>query len=546
MEEMFEDEKYQKIVKDYKETNNIRGTAKKNQVSIVKVRRVLITEGLWSSPSSEAVKKLWEDGLTAKEIADALQMSLKSVQAYMPYSRGAYGESETSDSMRSKNYRERCKDTFQTQVLYGYAKDTNDDLMMEIKRANNKMYNSFSFVPERALRLRLELIGSEVEKRPEIGLYGKAESNISRTVLVPATMNFHALHFLIQKAFGWRNKQPHHFGLTRNEFMWITNDYFRTYEQLCGVYFRFPIEKGWDKMADKYWNDDYTGKESFSTWLKGKYCGPYSYLGYYDHYCENALAVRRFRKKHRYKDVYMPVMYDDNKPIMRNVKICTDTSTVNMVNKVMNFDQELNYLCERLQVCCVITVKDRIDGDPRDIAGKAAVSNMVCHYQTRKKAKAILSHVAYMREQMKDSRNMNLGREKAWDAYQDYILRSTPETKPVSDMVIYHYGNDWSVRVTCEEVYYEQENGDGFCDRNGNSVEKEMKQYLTDYIMKEVPVCLLKDGLSVMDDMEGVKEYCSFLRVYFDMEKSAERDACRNRGRKYGWSPKDVDLRRIL
>ena len=541
-------EKYQKIVEDYKKTKNIRGTAKANQVSIVKVRRILITEGLWSSPTSEKVKTLWEQGLTAKEIADKLQIPLKNVQAYIPYSRGAYEESETTDSIRCKTYRERCKNTFQTQVLYDHKVFMDNSSPIELRRAHNKMQNSFSDAPERALRLRLDLIDSEVERHPEIGLYGKAEKNISRTVLIPATMNFNALHFLIQKVFGWKNRKTHHFGLTRDEFMWITNDHFHEYKLLSGVYFRFPPEKDKDKLDDKHWNDDYDGKESFSAWLKRKYCGPYYYLGYYDHFGENALAVRWFHMRHVYEELCMPIMYVGNQPIIGHVKFYTDTSTVNMVNKIMDFDQELNYLCERLPVRQIITVKDQITEDPRDIAKKAAFSNYACYHQTDKVAKDVVFRVAYMREQMKDPWDKTLNPEMVWDEYQDCVLRSTPDTKPVSDTVIYHYDydNHWDVKVTCEEVYYEQENGKGFQDRNGNPVDAELKSYLTDYIMKEVPICLAKDGLAVLDDVDGIEGYCAFLRSYFDKENMDEREMCKRQARMYGWSPKDVNLCQMI
>ena len=40
-----------------------------------------------------------------------------------------------------------------------------------------------------------------------------------------------------------------------------------------GMYFRFPSEN----YEDIYWDDDYEEGESFKTWLKSKYCGPYSY-----------------------------------------------------------------------------------------------------------------------------------------------------------------------------------------------------------------------------------------------------------------------------
>ena len=57
-------------------------------MSTVKVRKILITEGLWESDTSIKIGNLLAQGLTTEEIAEKLYMSVKNVQAYMPYERG--------------------------------------------------------------------------------------------------------------------------------------------------------------------------------------------------------------------------------------------------------------------------------------------------------------------------------------------------------------------------------------------------------------------------------------------------------------------------
>ena len=153
---------------------------------------------------------------------------------------------------------------------------------------------------------------------------------------------------------------------------------------------------------------------------------------------------------------------------------------------------------------------------------------------------------AYMREQMKDPWDKRLNPEGVWDAYQRIALISTPNTEPIVDTVIYHYDYEhpWDVKVTCEEVYYEQENG--FVDRKGNLVDEELQELFTDYIMKEKPVCLEKDGLSVLDNVSGINGYCEFLKYYFEEENEEKRMECRRWANRQGWSVKDVNLRRFL
>ena len=98
---------YQEIIDCYKETGSIRDTVECVGVSKVKVQRVLITEGLWSSKSSVQIGQYYKAGIATDEIAKRLRMSVKNVQAYIPYSRGEYGALSTGDSRRCKKYRER-------------------------------------------------------------------------------------------------------------------------------------------------------------------------------------------------------------------------------------------------------------------------------------------------------------------------------------------------------------------------------------------------------------------------------------------------------
>ena len=80
----------QRIVDSFLETKSVKETAARLGVSVVKVRRTLITAGLWSSRRSEAVRALLEQGLTLAEIADKLHVTVKNVEAYAPYTQGSY------------------------------------------------------------------------------------------------------------------------------------------------------------------------------------------------------------------------------------------------------------------------------------------------------------------------------------------------------------------------------------------------------------------------------------------------------------------------
>ena len=105
---MVQDENlYQKVIADYRITNSVKKTAQNVGTSLVRAQRILITEGLWSSHTSEQVGELFRKGMTTSEIAKQLVISEKTVQAYLPYTRTetGYGESRSYNSKKSEDYR---------------------------------------------------------------------------------------------------------------------------------------------------------------------------------------------------------------------------------------------------------------------------------------------------------------------------------------------------------------------------------------------------------------------------------------------------------
>lgn len=98
----------------------------------------------------------------------------------------------------------------------------------------------------------------------------KYGEHISRDVIVPADIPLYAIHYLIQRLFGWQNSHLHDFRLPEDKFSEVTGNTVGTWCQLVGILFRSPF------MSDdaEFWADDYEGG-SFKNWLTKKYTGPY-------------------------------------------------------------------------------------------------------------------------------------------------------------------------------------------------------------------------------------------------------------------------------
>ncbi|MBP3875895.1 MAG: hypothetical protein J6E41_09390 [Lachnospiraceae bacterium] len=128
--------------------------------------------------------------------------------------------------------------------------------------------------PEEVFRLHMELYADHTydDTTQALRQYGALQygNNISRDIVVPADIPLYALHYAIQRAFGWQNSHLRQFELPEDRFRAVTDGNAATWSRLVGILFRSPLmEEG-----DEFWADDYEGG-SFRNWLRRKYTGPY-------------------------------------------------------------------------------------------------------------------------------------------------------------------------------------------------------------------------------------------------------------------------------
>lgn len=77
-------------------------------LSTAKIRKILITGGLWTTERSREVAELYEKYGSISRVAEELGLSLNSVITYLPYQRTVYDlEDRTGNAKRIKRWRER-------------------------------------------------------------------------------------------------------------------------------------------------------------------------------------------------------------------------------------------------------------------------------------------------------------------------------------------------------------------------------------------------------------------------------------------------------
>ncbi len=524
----------------------MKNVAKQCGASEVTVRRVLITEGVWSSRTSRKVEELLEQGKSVPEIAAELSVSVKAVEAYLPYSRGMYGQEETEDSVHAKEYRERVSDAQEgvrdlknsgkgSEIRSDHDhKDSSAEPVSEALEISVAPIEEKKNIQVPILRLHLELVEDPRYDDDGLGLYGqerqtfltlaKAQDGISRDILVPADMNLHALHYAIQRLFGWRNSHLHNFSLSEAEFEQMTGDRIDKYAELCGALFRFPT----DDFTDMCWDDDYNENISEKSWYRKKYRRPYRCGGICDTWMGNCWNM----------DDYEDSYYQH-----------TGKEALEGSIRQRMFEEEPNCLIESLIVGELFLPPSEKRGSmsawEKDIQDKseAMQEEMRAYGISDALAKMAASELKSWRE----SRDQ-LDRIK-WEnpkTYRSEVRKQTgksyEEALEQHEMMINYWEEqcqelifDWKIQLEpyFHELYYNYDYGDDWWVKI--TAVEELKEPPADVDWDDNVVCVAADGLNLVDDCGGIGGYLDMLETVHGDDRE-EAQEMRDWARMMGWT----------
>ena len=438
---------------------SIRAVAKEFNLSRTKVRKILITLGSIESEITEEALALKELGMDICEIADELELSIATISTYLPYDTVIYkGEERSPGAIRNERYRERNKMVAEKQIQRNEKE--RKGWVEEVKRTESKV-----------LKLRMEL-NIENADIPVLKKYGKVKEGIVREVLAPADITLHALHYVIQKAFGWQNGHLHHFSLPENVFFNLTSNNFLKWAEYCGIYFRFPS----DDFEDIYWDDDYNENKSVKSWLREKYTGPYWYYGISEHFMEARTKVKKLIEENKEMRVSVPFTewMDMSEAERRKPRIKKISDiTCDEMQYYFAGAGGLEELLERLKVT--------------EVLGEKASSGEL---------KGLINDA----NERFSKNDMEAESERE---YYEKMFELNGTALPLSKELIYEYdyGDGWVVKITLEDEYFS----------DGEIVDDELRDQIAMVISKARPVCIMADGLPVLDDVGGIYGYCEML-----------------------------------
>lgn len=373
---------------------------------------------------------------------------------------------------------------------------------MEVIRLHMELYDEY-------LDCRIDEESLEVFRK-----HGKLEygNSISRDIIVPGDIPLYALHYVIQRAFGWQNSHLRQFELPDYRFEAVTNGNASMWRKMVGVLFRSPMMN----EEDEFWADDYNGG-SFKNWLRKKYTGPYlsqchgeGILSCREDMLELDMDAEYYvmytrsynRKSQQYdgeeyvSEVLSVYDYEGNKRPEPKPWHCDKApyrvETVKLEDVPSAglhflFERNPKALLERLPICSVLATGmfDLPDGCPEEerkyFDKQIAESGDAIYSQVEKYIKAIIS------EQI--------------DAPDIQV-----QPMPVTDTLLYNYdfGDNWKIRITASENCPDLV-------ESGRITQTELDR--ANVKCREVyrPVLIARDGEMLVDDVGGVYGFADFL-----------------------------------
>ncbi|NLV84510.1 MAG: hypothetical protein GXY60_08100 [Spirochaetales bacterium] len=512
-------ETVEKVVRVYKKTESINETALQTEISTTKVRKILITMGLWSSPRSLQIQQLAEQGKSSAEIAETLKISVVMVQNYLPYEKGLYDEPQKSDTaMRSEKYRERNRTYAQKSQSREQQKPDALPVGQETAIPNEKKAHY-------AMQLHLELRDSQLKSMPAneakiLAKYGGVVKSISRDIIVPSSLALHQLHFLINVAFGWTNSHLHNFQLPEPLLQVLTEGRFLEIAPVFGYYLQFPSST----FHDAFWDEDYDESKSPRAWMRSKYLKQYKYGGFSEYWIENQAEIQDLA--HRIPMLTVPPFRLKEKVKPRQVRF-EDVSSREFLDAIAFDNGVPDALKESLRLSEILSLY------PSDIEKEKATAlsadtsavGLYKHYRD-----IVVSEARQKRAPRDESTYTHAFRqmEKLQKKYEPNAV------KPIATELHYRYdyGDGWEVDITLVREF----------GKDNQIVDNETAAKV---IADRKPICIAKDGLHVLDDCGHVHGYIDMLRTIHEGDRN-EAIEMREWARGQGWTGRDVSPKHMI
>lgn len=153
---------------------SIRDVANAMDTTPLRVRKMLVTAGVYSTKLSRKVQSLYEDGRSIQQIMDETGLKKSSVHGYLPYIRGNYNLPEaTLDAEYSRVYRKKIS------VCERLRQEIDSPDVEEYLWDAIVAYVDYSFITEKGLSLKYTVQGGEI-------FFNRKKKSVTRATVMKA------------------------------------------------------------------------------------------------------------------------------------------------------------------------------------------------------------------------------------------------------------------------------------------------------------------------------------------------------------------------
>lgn len=177
-------EPYDDRIERSEDAPSIRDVANAMNATPLRVRKMLVTAGIYSTKLSRKVQSLYEEGWTIQQIMDETGLKKSSVHGYLPYIKGNYNLPEsTLDAEYSRVYRKRISvcERLRQEIDSPEAEEYLWDAIVA--------YADYSFLTEKGLSMKYTVRGGEI-------FFNRKEKSVTRASVMKA---FHRARQLQQE-----------------------------------------------------------------------------------------------------------------------------------------------------------------------------------------------------------------------------------------------------------------------------------------------------------------------------------------------------------
>lgn len=380
------------------------------------------------------------------------------------------------------------------------------------------------------MRLHLELCSECCSKETieKIVRYGKVRYGacVSRDVVIPRDLPLFALHYLIQRAFGWQNSHLRQFYLPQKRLARLAGARLEQWASLVGRVFRSPLM---DENAE-FWNDDYV-RGSFKFWLRRKYTGPYLSGNWGE---EIEACVRDMARLDMEEPQYVLYgrrfdewnkRYDEEEHVLKTLPVFDWKGNRNPPPKPWRESTKYRVETVRLGDLPTEALSWHFERYPFALLERLPVGSVLISGANALPQACSGAEREVLEKKIEVSceelcARPDLRDRLAGGAMNRWELLAEEYVSPFTDELLYEYdfGDSWEIRITasdnCPDLVTE-----------GRITQKELDQANVKCRQMHRPVLLARDGEMLVDDLGAMTGFGNFLEaVYRDIDAMPRQD----------------------